>query len=218
VNVSQPVLGDVAPEAWERQPGESAKAFAAFSAYRDTAPSKRSTRGLAVDLGKSYAIVARWSRTWGWGARSAAYDAHLDRRRVQERLEKARDLDETHLATGEFLRQKGVELIRNMEMSPSVASAAAQAIGAGAKLARLAGGLTTANTAAQVAVTLPADDDAARAQRAETNQMLADPEIAEHLEEIYMRQRELAGSPPVTYDRPLRSVPALPSPAADEAP
>ena len=63
--------------AWERQGGESAKAFAAFIVYRDMG-SKRSLREVGQKLGKSSALIERWAALWGWGERVAAFDAHVE--------------------------------------------------------------------------------------------------------------------------------------------
>ena len=46
----------------------------------------RSTRAVAQQLGKSAALIARWSSRWGWVERIAAYEAHM-----QEIEQKARE-------------------------------------------------------------------------------------------------------------------------------
>jgi hypothetical protein len=65
-------------ESFERQVGESREAFAAFALYRDQL-SLRSTRAVALALGKSPRLIARWSSRWAWTARSREYDVHIDR-------------------------------------------------------------------------------------------------------------------------------------------
>jgi len=61
---------------FERQPRESAKAFAAFSVYRDMGP-ERSLAAVAEKLGKSKVMMEKWSRKFHWPARVAAHGAHL---------------------------------------------------------------------------------------------------------------------------------------------
>ena len=46
--------------AWERLENESSRAFEAFSAYRDLGP-QRSLAKVAETLGKSKALMERWS-------------------------------------------------------------------------------------------------------------------------------------------------------------
>ena len=62
--------------AFEQQPKESAKAFAAFSLYLNLGP-QRSTAEVAKKLAKSEQLVRRWSAKFGWTDRVAAHSAHL---------------------------------------------------------------------------------------------------------------------------------------------
>src|SRR3954466_9461560 len=65
------------PVLYDRQPGESRQAFAAFATYRDLGPS-RSLVKAGRELGKSLALLERWSARWRWVARAEAYDEFLD--------------------------------------------------------------------------------------------------------------------------------------------
>jgi len=62
--------------AFEQQPRESNKAFAAFSLYLSLG-AERSTAAVATKLAKSEQLVRRWSAKFGWTERVAAYGAHL---------------------------------------------------------------------------------------------------------------------------------------------
>ena len=62
--------------AFEQQPGESAKAFAAFSIYLSLGP-ERSTEAVATQLAKSRQLVRRWSARWRWSERAQAHATHL---------------------------------------------------------------------------------------------------------------------------------------------
>ena len=64
------------PLMFERQPRESAKAFAAFTAYLGMGP-ERSLSGVGAKLGKSKGMMEKWSRKFDWPARVAAHGAHL---------------------------------------------------------------------------------------------------------------------------------------------
>jgi hypothetical protein len=77
----------VAPVAtvWERQPCEGPEAYEAFAVYRAQGRD-RSIRAVGRTLGKSTALIERWSSAHQWVRRVAAYDRFLDaeRRRVRE--------------------------------------------------------------------------------------------------------------------------------------
>jgi len=64
------------PLPFEKQPRESAKAFAAFSLYLSQG-AERSTAAVAKELAKSEQLVRRWSAKFAWTDRVAAYAAHL---------------------------------------------------------------------------------------------------------------------------------------------
>jgi len=64
------------PLPFEKQPRESAKAFAAFSLYLSQG-AERSTAAVAKELAKSEQLVRRWSAKFAWTDRVAAHAAHL---------------------------------------------------------------------------------------------------------------------------------------------
>jgi hypothetical protein len=61
---------------FEQQPMESAKAFAAFSVYLGLGP-ERSLATVGQKLGKSMALLERWSSRWRWPERAQAHATHL---------------------------------------------------------------------------------------------------------------------------------------------
>ena len=61
---------------FEKQPRESAKAFAAFSLYLSQG-AERSTREVGKQLGKSEGLIERWAAKFDWRSRVAAHGAHL---------------------------------------------------------------------------------------------------------------------------------------------
>lgn len=66
------------PQPWDRQPGESPQAWEAFQKYRDLGPS-RSGAKVGKELGKSQALIDRWSAENAWVLRASAWDAEQDR-------------------------------------------------------------------------------------------------------------------------------------------
>ena len=88
---------------WDIQPGETAKAFHAFSHYRDMPPADRSIdTAHAEHLARCEGRKRRgkrgsnrwqdWSPKHDWVSRAAAHDADLSRKRRDRR---ARELEET---------------------------------------------------------------------------------------------------------------------------
>jgi hypothetical protein len=111
---------------WEQQPGESARAFGAFCAYRDLGP-RRSLRAAAQTFyGRAAAALERqvdkWSRAFRWVERAGAWDRHLDAeaRRAQE--EARREMAERHAKEARALQAKAVERLRSLrpeELGPT---------------------------------------------------------------------------------------------------
>jgi hypothetical protein len=62
--------------AFEQQPKESDKAFAAFSLYLSQGP-ERSLAKTATKLGRSKVLMEKWSRRFDWPARVATYNSHM---------------------------------------------------------------------------------------------------------------------------------------------
>lgn len=60
---------------WDRREGETAKAYSAFITYRDLG-AERSLSKVSKALGKSTALLCRWSSANDWTARAEAWDAN----------------------------------------------------------------------------------------------------------------------------------------------
>lgn len=80
---------------WEQQPGEGAKAFQAFNEYM-LMGTERSHAKVANELGKSTTMISRWSSTWKWSERVAAWDAEQERLLRQEQLEAIKKMRKRH--------------------------------------------------------------------------------------------------------------------------
>jgi hypothetical protein len=68
------------PAAFDRLPGESDKAYAAFRAYLRHEPAVRSQQIVALECSKHVSQVNRWANRWAWRARAAAWDSYQTRR------------------------------------------------------------------------------------------------------------------------------------------
>ncbi|MBC7340903.1 MAG: hypothetical protein H5U02_00355 [Clostridia bacterium] len=103
-------------ELWERQKGESRKAYQAFCAYRDMGPA-RSLAKVSQQLRKSKVLLQRWSVRWSWVARAEAWDDELDRR-AREAQEQARlEMVDRHARAAVAFQQRVLE--RLAELDPS---------------------------------------------------------------------------------------------------
>ena len=69
---------DMTTMPWERQDGETARAYEAFSEYRDMG-ADRSLAKVGQKLGKSKAQMEKWSKKYSWVARAEAWDIEQDR-------------------------------------------------------------------------------------------------------------------------------------------
>ena len=124
---------------WERKPKESAPAYEAFSAYRDMGP-ERALRAVAQQLGKSRALIERWSRNWGWQDRVRAYDDSIQRDAQAAAYKKAvkalEEMQTRHIKTAVLMQKKAVEALDNMSIDLLSPRDIAQLIKEGLKLER----------------------------------------------------------------------------------
>jgi hypothetical protein len=84
-----------APSApYERLKGEGAKAYEAFSTYRDLPIAERSLTAVSQRLGKNRSLCARWSSQFQWRDRATAWDDHQDHiRRARRAAEREKMYD-----------------------------------------------------------------------------------------------------------------------------
>jgi hypothetical protein len=98
---------------YTRRTGESARAFEAYQSYRDMG-AQRSLAGVGQKLGKSKAILERWSSRWEWVRRCEVYDATLaakDKAAKEQALkDEAQRWAERQIAAGEKDWQKSEQL------------------------------------------------------------------------------------------------------------
>src|SRR5947209_9333731 len=90
---------ETAPAVCRRSPGESRKAFAAFSLYLDLGPA-RSYQRVAQELSVSLSLIKRWGRRWGWQERAAAWDEHLAEKKRQAQVAAVESMGERQAGLG----------------------------------------------------------------------------------------------------------------------
>ena len=80
---------------WDRQKGESARAFEAFLVYLQMGP-ERSVRAVAQKLSKSYKLAGRWSSTSHGVERCRAWDNYLQQEAKKAAAAAVRNMNRRH--------------------------------------------------------------------------------------------------------------------------
>jgi len=138
-------MSDEGKQPWDRQPGESSKAYAHFCLYRDMGQG-RSLRKLTADARTTSMLrqLQHWSSRWHWVERCQRYDDYLE---YQDRLgqqKQRRQMNERHVKLGQFSQNVALrrleKLVRDIEEEKSTMSAAdsARLLDVGVKIERLA--------------------------------------------------------------------------------
>jgi hypothetical protein len=158
--------------AFEQQPKESDKAFAAFSLYLSLG-SERSIDEVARKLNKSRTIIGRWSGRWQWVDRVAAHAAHLaviEREAIEGlAVERAVEWSKVHevVKIAEWQRHKKLialadEMIARWEKNQTkcgTLEGIARVLELATKLGRLAAGMPTEVKEVNTTVTGTVDVD-----------------------------------------------------------
>jgi hypothetical protein len=144
--------------AFEQQPKETDKAFAAFSVYLSLGQG-RTLVAAGKRIGKSTALMERWSSKYDWSARARAYSAHLAliERETGEALARAKAVDwlrrQTEQREEEWkmrceLLEAGREALQRWKDSdrPGHLEGIARLLELASKLGRLASGMATDKT------------------------------------------------------------------------
>lgn len=87
-------------EMWDRQDGETDRAYEAFAIYRDMGVSRSGGR-VGAELGKSSTLIDRWRSRWDWVARVALWDRLKDQELRDETEEKRKSMLRKHADLGE---------------------------------------------------------------------------------------------------------------------
>ena len=98
---------------WERQNGESAKAFEAFTIYRDMGKD-RTISATARQLGKNRTLIDRWKERWNWKERVRAYDNDLDQAAHEEALKNVREMQRRQIGIAIKIQQKAMEALNKI--------------------------------------------------------------------------------------------------------
>jgi hypothetical protein len=133
---------------WERLDGETARAFATFTTYRDMGP-ERSQAKVVQESGKNPALIQRWSVQHHWVNRADAYDRFLDEEWVKTRAARLRQSAERNADLADAAIEKLADAIAKFKPKDMTPSAVARLMNATVRMQQLALGGSTH----QVAVT-----------------------------------------------------------------
>jgi hypothetical protein len=117
-------MTEAPPAPWERQPGESARAYGAFCLYRDAGP-RRSLRETCRRYYGNTTSVRRlsiWSSRWRWPERCRAWDDHLDGLARQEQARQRKEMVELHARAARALVDRAAEaaaLVAPSDLKPA---------------------------------------------------------------------------------------------------
>jgi hypothetical protein len=103
------------PELWERQTGESAKAFEAFVVYRDM--ENRSYRGVGQELGKSKTQIEKWARKFFWQERILAFIDYMDLLKRELQIKEIEEMNERQIRVARNLQAKAAQKLQGMDLS-----------------------------------------------------------------------------------------------------
>ena len=90
---------------WERQLDDTNKSFEAFCIYRDMGRDRALSK-VAAELGKTVALIERWSSKFNWVKRCEAWDDEQDRVAREAQLNEIKKMRKRHadLATAMLLK------------------------------------------------------------------------------------------------------------------
>lgn len=130
------------PKPWERQPGESDKAFEAFCIYRDMG-SERTLQKVGQGLNKSTTLMSRWSSENNWVERVQAWEDEQDRILRQEQIKDIKKMRQRHADLAMEMLSKALEGIQYLDPEELGAAGISRLVEVASKLEQKSRGDTT---------------------------------------------------------------------------
>lgn len=127
------------PDPWERQEGESTKAYEAFCIYRDLGIN-RSIAKVGKVLGKSQALLEGWSSKHGWVERAAQWDSEQDRVARQQQLDEIKKMRKRHATLAGDMLMKAAAALKELPEDEIKATDISRMVDVASKLERLSRG------------------------------------------------------------------------------
>lgn len=98
---------------WERQKGESAQAFEAFSLYLEMG-ADRSLRAVSHECNKSISLIRRWSSAYNWVERCRAWDNHLQHEAKKAAVTEVRNMTKRHVKMAQQIQNAAMLALKEM--------------------------------------------------------------------------------------------------------
>jgi len=176
---------------WERQPGETVRAYAAFCVYRDLFPQERSLRRAAEELAKTdpksrraeaiLRVLKAWSAKYRWVERVKAWDDEQDRLNRARQLREIQEMRERHANIAKHLQAKAYERLKRLDPDELEAPDVLRYFVEAARLERLARGEPDIIAEQRGTVTVHAQNLGI------IERIIADPEARELARQLYSR-------------------------------
>lgn len=124
---------------WERQEGESEKAFEAFVIYRDLGQ-ERTISAVVKRLKKSRNLIDRWKDKFNWIERVRLYDNELEKRAFAKAVKERKNMSERHIKIAMQLQKKALEALQILDIDDMKAKDIINMVDTAAKLERISRG------------------------------------------------------------------------------
>jgi hypothetical protein len=98
---------------WERQKGESEKAYEAFDIYCKMGE-KRTVIAVCKQLDKSRTLLDRWKDRWDWQERVRAYDNYLVQKELEETKKERANMIKRHVTIAIQFQAKALAALRGL--------------------------------------------------------------------------------------------------------
>ena len=130
---------------WERQEGESEKAFEAFVIYRDLGQDRTIT-AVVKRLEKSRNLIDRWKEKFNWFERVRLYDNEIEKRALIKAVRERKSMSERHIKIAMQMQKKALEALQLLPIEDMSSKDITNMMETAAKLERLSRGEATEKT------------------------------------------------------------------------
>lgn len=127
------------PELWERQKGETARAYEGFTVYRDMGAG-RNLRKVRQQLDRSWTTISEWSSKYEWVKRVAAWDAEQDRIARQSQIDEIKKMRKRHADLASAMLVKAARALQRIPEDEIKATDVSRMVDTAAKLERISRG------------------------------------------------------------------------------
>lgn len=103
-----------AEKPWERQKGETEKAYEAFSIYRDLGEGRTLTE-VTKKLGKSRTLIDRWRVNWNWYERVREYDNSLAEAARAKAIKDRKAMIDRHIDIALQVQEKALTALKRLK-------------------------------------------------------------------------------------------------------